>query len=107
MKRTSRGYARAERGQILVFMVLLIPILLGMTGMAIDVGLGISDRRGAANAADAAALAGAGVRLQGGTVAAAKAEALSYASKNGFAASTLTVNIPPTTGSHVGDSTYV
>lgn len=107
MARSFRVGTRSERGQILILGVLLIPILLGMTGLAIDVGLGAADKRSARNAADAAALAGAGVLLKGGTVAAAKTEALSYASKNGFAASSVTVNIPPASGPHVGDSHYV
>lgn len=48
-----------ERGQILVIGALLLPALLGMTGMAIDVGRYASDRRSLQNAADAVALAAA------------------------------------------------
>ena len=50
---------RRERGQIVMFAALLIPVLLGMAGMAIDVGTYASDRRTLQNAADAIALAAA------------------------------------------------
>ena len=46
-----------ETGQVLMMFVLLIPILLGMVGMAIDVGTFASHRRSLQNSADAIALA--------------------------------------------------
>src|SRR5687768_5409714 len=48
-----------ERGQVLVMAALLVPVLLAMTGMAIDAGGYASDRRSLQNAADAVALAAA------------------------------------------------
>ena len=86
--------------------VLLLPILLAFVGMAVDLGMVAAKRRDAQNAVDSAALAGAGVLIKGGTVAAAKTEALSYATKNGYAAG-VTVNIPPASGPHLGDLNYV
>jgi len=50
---------RRERGQVLVMAALLVPVLLAMTGMAIDAGRYASDRRSLQNAADAIALAAA------------------------------------------------
>jgi hypothetical protein len=50
----------SERGQVMVVLVLAIVILLGFSALAIDGGMVYSDRRIAQNAADAAALAGAG-----------------------------------------------
>ena len=85
----------------------LLPVLLGMTGLAIDLGSVAAHRREAQNAADAAALAGAGVLLNGGTPTAARTAALSWAQKNGYASAATTVNIPPLSGAHIGDSNYV
>ncbi len=51
---------RQERGQVMVILVVTIVILLGFAALAIDGGMVYSDRRIAQNAADAAALAGAG-----------------------------------------------
>jgi len=48
-----------ERGQILVMAAVLLPVMIGMTGMAIDVGTYASERRQLQNAADAIALAAA------------------------------------------------
>lgn len=46
-----------ERGQVLIMAALLMPMLLGMTAIAIDVGRVAAERRSLQNAADAAALA--------------------------------------------------
>ena len=54
----------SERGQVLVLLVLALVGLLGFTALAIDGGMVYSDRRTAQNAADAAALAGAGAAAQ-------------------------------------------
>lgn len=48
-----------ERGQVLLFAALVVPVLLGMTGIAIDVGTYADDKRNTQNAADAIALAAA------------------------------------------------
>jgi len=47
-----------ERGQVAMMAAGLLPVLLGMTGMAVDVGSYMSDRRHLQNAADSIALAG-------------------------------------------------
>jgi Flp pilus assembly protein TadG len=49
---------RASRGQVLVMFALFLTGLISMLGMATDLGYAFSERRGAQNAADAAALAG-------------------------------------------------
>ena len=48
-----------ERGQVIVLSALVLPMLLGITGIGIDYGVGVAVRRNTQNAADAAALAGA------------------------------------------------
>ena len=56
--KTTRADSRREGGQTLLIFVLALTVLLGMTAMAIDVGLLFEDRRHMQNTADAAALAG-------------------------------------------------
>jgi Flp pilus assembly protein TadG len=46
-----------DRGQVLVIAAVLLPVLLAMTGMAIDIGRYSSDRRSLQNVADSVALA--------------------------------------------------
>jgi hypothetical protein len=95
----------------------MIPIL-GMMALVIDGGLLMAERRHARAVADAAALAGAyslynnystdkGLDPMGTAV----KEAKSIASGNGYTndgtTSTVTVNIPPLSGSFIGKSSYV
>src|SRR3970282_1738548 len=100
---------RGERGQTLVLAVLAMAVLLGFTAMAIDVGLAFQERRNAQNGADAAALAAAQDLRSGLGTATAAATARDYLERHGYQSpdDTVTVNIPPTSGSHVGDPTYV
>ena len=86
---------------------LLAPVILGMAGIAIDVGFAMHERVKAANAADAAALAGADVLMNGGEAEAARSVALIYAQKNGYEPSVTTVYVPPMNGPHKGDEDYV
>ena len=51
--------SRRERGQVLMIAAVLFPVLLGMAGMAVDVGSYASERRNLQNAADSIALAAA------------------------------------------------
>lgn len=54
----------SQCGQIIVILAIVLVILLGFTAVAIDGSMIYSDRRYAQNAADAAALAGAGMAAQ-------------------------------------------
>ncbi len=96
-----------ERGQVLMIGVLILPILLGASGLVIDYGIAAAARRDTQNAVDAAALAAAGVRVKGGSISDATTAANSYITKNGYSSSNAHVYIPPTTGAHAGDSNYV
>ncbi|HZS89251.1 MAG TPA: pilus assembly protein TadG-related protein [Chloroflexota bacterium] len=57
--RRSRRHARAPQGSALVLGALLMVVLIGMVGLAIDLGYIVDRYLGAQNNADAAALAGA------------------------------------------------
>lgn len=113
MKRTR------ETGNIIVFTALGMTVLLGMGGLAVDVGALRHEKRLQQTAADAAALAGASDLLYGGVSSGAK----NASQANGFTDSgrtdcatsnsageiCVTVNNPPSTLSphHHGDSKYV
>lgn len=56
-----------ESGQSLVLVGISMVVLVGMLGMAIDLGRGFAERRKMQNAADAGALAGAWIMAKGGT----------------------------------------
>lgn len=88
---------RGERGQILMMSVLLLPILLGMTGMAIDIGTYADHRSSLQNAADAAAMAGA---RDLPSSSAATASAYAWGANNGIAAADMTVVVTPQGGTN-------
>ncbi len=102
---------RDESGQTLIMFALGLAVLLGMAAMTIDVGLAYVARRDMQNAADAAALAGADVLLEGQSSVLAANAARDIALQNGYANAatdvTVTINIPPTSGPHSGDSDFV
>ena len=100
-----------ERGQILVLTAMLLTALLAFAGLLVDAGYLYAQRRQAQNAADQAAVAATRVLLEGGSTSSAIAAALEYAEANGFdtddSSNSVTVNIPPSSGEHAGDHTYV
>lgn len=103
-KITSRAL---ERGQSIVLLVLALAGLLGFAALAVDGGLAYFDRRGAQNAADAAALAAALAKGNGGdwhNVAVARAASNGY--QDG-ATTIVTAHNPPIRGTYAGHSTAV
>ncbi len=102
---------RDETGQTLILFALGLAVLLGMAALTIDVGLAYVARRDMQNATDAAALAGADVLLEGQSLGLAKKAARDLALQNGYdnaaADVTVTINIPPISGPHSGDSQFV
>ncbi|MGQ9573101.1 MAG: pilus assembly protein TadG-related protein [Dehalococcoidia bacterium] len=101
---------RCERGQGLILSAFAMAALLGIAALVVDVGYVYQTRRDAQKAADAAALAGAGFLLEGASPSQAIAAAQEWAEKNGYNDSddtSVTVNIPPTSGPHSGDSRFV
>ena len=98
-----------ERGQVLILAALMVTVLLGLVGLAIDSGVYYAERRQAQNAADEAALAAVHELTAGSSVAQASAAAVEYAASNGFGGvpNPVTVIIPPTSGDHIGDPNFV
>ena len=98
-----RCSATLRPGKTLVMFAILLPALLGMTGLVIDGGLLMAAHRQLQNAADAAALAAAMDKHRGATDATALASANSFMAGNGMngvslvlnAGSSNALNIPP------------
>lgn len=85
-----RRLAGRDSGQILIAAVLLIPVLLGMSALAVDLGSYAAERRSLQNDADAMALAAA-QDLPDAT--AAQASAQSWATKNRVDWSTVALSV--------------
>ena len=95
---------RQESGQVLIMFVLLIPVLLGMTALAIDVGTYASHRRALQNSADAMALAAA---QELPDQADAEAAALSWGAKYGLSADDLDITTTAVSSSNPNPSVKV
>lgn len=98
---TAREAARRRgAGQTLVLFALSLTVFVSIAGLVIDLGGAWSQSRSQQKAADVAALAGAVKEANGGLNAAIRQAAIDSAVTNGFSASEVTVNIPPTTGKY-------
>lgn len=100
-----------ERGVILILAALLLPVLLGFAGMAIDIGWLYLNKIGMQNAADAGAMAGAFQLKRGQSYASIEAMARHDTSVNGYThgtnGTTVTVNTPPNSGKFLANTSYV
>jgi hypothetical protein len=100
--------SRRKSGVVLALVAVLLPVLLGMVGLVVDAGLLMSVHRQSRNAADAAAMAAARELLVGGSKSAATTAANAFVKQhNGLADSQVTVNIPPESGPHAGNPSFV
>src|SRR5438128_6770678 len=91
-----RRLRRVDRGQVLLATALLIPVLLGMSAVAVDLGSYADDKRDLQNDADAIALAAAPYLCQANSsncsdTSAAAAAASVYATKNNISAGQMTI----------------
>jgi hypothetical protein len=89
---TARGRGRGESGAVAIIVGLMLPVLLGFAGLALDLGHWYLTGNQEQKAADAAALAGA-VYLPGDP-ATAISTAKDYAARNGYTADVDTVVTP-------------
>jgi Flp pilus assembly protein TadG len=106
--RHSRVQGAGRPGKTLVMFALLLPVLLGMIGLALDGGLLLATYRQTQNAADAAALAAAVDLSKGASNGTAQTVGQNYVtSYNNVTGATVRVNIPPSTGSkYAGNPNY-
>jgi hypothetical protein len=113
-----RHNQRPRRGTVAVLAALCLIGILGFAALSLDGAMLYQDRRTTQAAADSAALAAAGSLFANWRTnqgldpsKAAVTEALAAAAANGFSNdgvnSTVTVNIPPLSGDHVGQAGYV
>lgn len=97
-----------QGGQAIVLIAIMFMALLFAVGLSIDAGQLFAAKRTMQEAADAASFAGAVVFYQSGSTTAANAAAVADATKNGFTdgvnSTTVTVNVPPTSGPYAGES---
>lgn len=96
-----------ELGQAIVVVALALVVILAILGLAVDMGYLRYTKRQLQTAADAAAMAGAAELTYGDVTPAAQADSASNGFTNGTNGATVTVNNPPLSGQHVGDSQYV
>jgi hypothetical protein len=92
---------RDRRGAVEIVMALALPVVVGMAGLGVEAGKWYLVKRQAQTAADTGAFAGA-LEMAAGTGGNAKSAAVQESSRNGFTQGgnvTVTVNIPPTSGS--------
>jgi hypothetical protein len=90
---------------------LCLPVLIGIMGLAIDVGIIEVGRRQAQGAADAAAYAGAQELFQSASVSTVKAAATDSLTQNGYTNGvngvTITINVPPASGPNKGSTSAI
>src|SRR3984893_9674634 len=99
-----------QSGQTTVLVGVILTVLIAFVSIASDFGLFQKDRRKMQNAADSAAIAGE-QEINAGNAGAAVSAAKHDAALNGYADGvsqiTVTVNNPPLSGPHSGDSSAV
>lgn len=104
-------FARQKpRGQVLIIVTLALVAIIGVAGLAIDGGNAFVDRRNAQNAADAAALAGAVIRINtpgGDWVGAIYSSAAANGYNNDGVTNTVEVFSPPRAGPYSTNIEYV
>jgi len=101
-----RARTNSESGQVWTIVAASIAVILGVVGVATDLGLVQLERQKMQSAADSAALAGAAEVNYGDVTSAARADAASNGYPNDGAV-TVAVNNPPTAGQYSGNAKYV
>jgi len=98
---------RDEAGQAIVVVAFALVVILGILGLATDVGYLRYTKRQLQTAADASAIAGAAELSYSDVTSAAKADSAANGFTDGTNGATVTVNNPPLAGQHIGNSGYV
>jgi Putative Flp pilus-assembly TadE/G-like len=102
---------KEQSGQVLVLTALCMMVLLGMMGMALDVGMLFRAKRNVQIAADAAAVAAALDYKYNGSLTSAVTQGRTASAENGITNGTggavVSINIPPKYGPDAGTSGYI
>ena len=99
-----------RRGVIIIMFALMLPIMLGFIGLAVEVSLWFVKHRELQSAADAAAIAGSYELQDGNSTATITTVSTAEATQNGLdtgSGDTITVNVPPSSGAFTANSTAV
>jgi len=101
--------ASDERGISFATMALMLPILIGFVGLAIDVGVWRMEKRDLQGAVDSAAFSAATAAVSGASKSQATTEGKAAMASAGYVEGvdgiTITVNSPASSGSHASDPT--
>lgn len=108
-KRGLRRLRADQGGAAIILTAFLLPILIGVVGIAVDVGMWESNKRDLQGAADQAAYSAARAASQTGatyaqSVMQAKAVMASMGFTDGVGGVTIAVSNPPTSGNYTGNS---
>lgn len=98
-------FYRDSSGAVLIYTGLIVAILLGFGGLAVDAGMWYATKRSVQAAADAAAIAGALEVARGSTDATVEIKAKADAEQNGHSVAsgaTIDINNPPESGPSAG-----
>ena len=97
-------FCRDTGGAIAIFVALLFPMVLGMMGLTVDVGIWYTEKRELQNIADAASLAGGSEIANGSSLSIVIAAVTADANRNNFdpTKDTITINLPPVSGPNAG-----
>lgn len=102
LRRTFHRLKADERGTNLTLFALSLPVLLGFAGLGTESGLWYLAHQSLQNAADTAALSAAAANISGGSpLVQAKAVTADLGIVHGTAGAVVTVNLPPTSGTHI------
>jgi hypothetical protein len=104
-----RAAKRSESGQTLILTAAMLPLLIGVTGLAVDVGMLYHHKRRMQTAVDAAAMAGGGEMMRN-RFSQIVSSGRAGSTTNGFThGGSTTVNVyhPPITGFYVGNVRFV
>ncbi|HLH71885.1 MAG TPA: pilus assembly protein TadG-related protein, partial [Chloroflexota bacterium] len=107
LRRWLGAVVKPDDGSVLVFVAVMMLVLIGFVGLAIDTGISMLTYRQAQNAADAAALGAASTFGQGLGQSAAVSTAQFVAQQNGFSSSDLTLTFLDGQGNPTADSTQI
>ena len=97
-------FCRDTGGAIAILVALLFPMVLGMMGLTVDVGIWYMEKRELQNIADAASLAGGSEIANGSSLSIVIAAVTADANRNNFdpTKDTITINLPPVSGPNAG-----
>lgn len=98
----TKSRRRWQQGQVLILYALIMTGLMGMAGLAVDLGLLVTTRRHYQKVADTCAVVAAG----GMPIGATSGRGQECVRDNGVAAN-VTINLPPGSGRYAGNNLYV